>query len=276
MGLAKMTTIKKWGNKSAYNRAWMLLFAEVLQAFRVVFSQFFTWKSPFRSLMLCFYRMVQSGFRLILGNTIQYSYGHTGEDRILKELINPPVFKKGFYIELGANHPTFISNTFSFYRSGWRGICVDANKAHVKLFSLLRPRDRAIHAVLDIKKGERVFFRFQNDVLSTLDPITARNLAAEGLQYKEEIVQTVPLDELLTNLNAPQEFDLLAIDIEEMDLPVLKTLNLRKYQPQWIVMELEDFTILEASAHEAVLYLKQFNYLLVGFVLKNAYFKKST
>jgi FkbM family methyltransferase len=276
MAFWKMGLIKKWGNKSAYNRAWMLLFGEVALELKVAFTQFYSWKSPVSSLFLCLFRMAQSIFRILLGNTIHYTYGHTGEDRLLKELLNPPIFKRGFYIELGANHPTFISNTFAFYRRGWRGICVDANAAHIRSFALLRPRDIAVHAVLDTQKGERIFYRFQNDVLSTLDASAARVLASQGLSYTEEKVQTQRLDDLLESVNAPQEFDLLAIDIEEMDLPVLKTLDLKRYQPQWIMMELEDLNLLAATTHEAVQYLSQFHYTLVGFILKNAYFKKST
>ena len=49
-----------------------------------------------------------------------------GEDIIGSQLLRE--VKRGFYIDIGANHPVNYSNTFSLYKSGWRGIGIDGNK----------------------------------------------------------------------------------------------------------------------------------------------------
>ena len=43
-----------------------------------------------------------------------------GEDLIIESLI--PEQKKGFYVDIGANHPIKLNNTFLFYSKGWKGI----------------------------------------------------------------------------------------------------------------------------------------------------------
>lgn len=69
------------------------------------------------------------------------TYSQFGEDLIVKEVISniPPT--KGIYIEIGANQPTQISNTYLFYRLGFHGIVIEPNHQMTKLFKRFRPKD---------------------------------------------------------------------------------------------------------------------------------------
>ena len=49
--------------------------------------------------------------------------------------------RNGIYVDVGAYHPKLFSNTYLFYKKGWRGICVDPNPEVGKMFRLARPRD---------------------------------------------------------------------------------------------------------------------------------------
>jgi len=48
------------------------------------------------------------------------SYSQKGEDIILRRILGEK--EVGFYIDIGAHHPKRFSNTYLFYKKGWRGI----------------------------------------------------------------------------------------------------------------------------------------------------------
>ena len=61
----------------------------------------------------------------------QTTYSQTGEDLILDILLKDK--PKGFYIDIGGNHPKKFNNTFLFYKKGWDGINVEPNYSKIWL-----------------------------------------------------------------------------------------------------------------------------------------------
>ena len=81
--------------------------------------------------------------KMILALFKDYSnkyYSQFGEDVVLRVLVGD-LKKPGFYVDVGAYHPKHLSNTYYFYKKGWRGINIDPNPKSIKLFNLLRPSD---------------------------------------------------------------------------------------------------------------------------------------
>jgi hypothetical protein len=65
------------------------------------------------------------------------SYSQEGEDMILQRIFeNQPC---GFYVDVGAHHPKRFSNTYFFYKKGWRGINIEAMVGSRQLFNKMRP-----------------------------------------------------------------------------------------------------------------------------------------
>ncbi len=48
--------------------------------------------------------------KLVLGRTAKISYAFKGEDTIIEGLLNLPISYNGFYVDVGCNHPVYISN----------------------------------------------------------------------------------------------------------------------------------------------------------------------
>lgn len=258
--------------KKAYSRSALTLAGLVAVEIRHAFNQFFTWKYPIRSLIRTVAVIFSSICRLYLGRSVRFSYAFAGEDRLIEGLLNPKVGQRGFYVDVGANHPTLFSNTYSFYRRGWRGICVDANSELIHLYRLYRPRDRAVTALVSDAPGVREFYQVQNDVLSTTMAENLENYRQEGLSIAVARLQTRSLTEVLIQQEAPAIFDLLTVDTEEHDLQVLKSLDLSLFRPRLIVVEDDAFDPLLPLENEIYSYLYQAGYRLEGFVLKNLYF----
>lgn len=260
--------------KSAYKRAGVILYGKVFIESNVAFQQFFSWKHPLTGLWYSLKALASAGSRIFQGRSTHYSFSYTGEDRILEGLIKPKTGEKGFYVDVGCNHPEFLSNTFLFYRLGWRGICIDANKDLVKKYKYRRPKDTAICALISDSTEKRTYYIAENDVLSTTEPGNLEEIARQKIEVKQTEVQPVSLTKILDQYNAPADFNLLSVDAEEHDLNVLKSLSWQKYRPKFVVVEDETF-VPESPANNPVFnFLTNKGYQLKGYILKNLYFEK--
>ena len=53
------------------------------------------------------------------------SYSQEGEDLVLARILENLKISTGFFVDIGAHHPTRFSNNYYFYQRGWSGINVD-------------------------------------------------------------------------------------------------------------------------------------------------------
>ena len=56
--------------------------------------------------------------------------------------------KSGFFVEFGATDGVSGSNTFLFYLSGWKGVCIDPLPGLKNKYRFIRGRDKFINAGL--------------------------------------------------------------------------------------------------------------------------------
>src|SRR5881227_1483366 len=85
---------------------------------------------------------------------LRFTYSQFGEDVIAEALLPEP---NGFYVEVGAFHPIQISNTYRFYRKGWRGIAIDPKPGVAKLFRRHRPGDIMVECAVSEEEGSGLF-----------------------------------------------------------------------------------------------------------------------
>ena len=261
--------------KSAYSRAIFTSTGIFLQETKVCFTQFFTWRYPW-TFFYALHHWFNSLARLFAGRSARISYAHTGEDRIIDSILKPIITQKGFYVEVGCNEPIFISNTFSLYKKGWTGICIDANASLIKKYATLRPRDKAIIALVSDEKSLRDYFVYTNNVLSSTEQMNIDVQTEPGFELVEkQQLQTQSLTEILDRCQAPLTFDLLSVDAEEHDLQVLKSLDFNKYIPKLIVVESETFDASHPERDLIYQFVFSKGYFLEGSVLKNLYFLKT-
>lgn len=71
------------------------------------------------------------------------TYAQSAEDIILENIFKNELdfHQAGFFVDVGAYHPTEYSNTMLLYEQGWCGINIDAHPGFEKEFEKLRPRD---------------------------------------------------------------------------------------------------------------------------------------
>jgi FkbM family methyltransferase len=212
--------------------------------------------------------------RKLITSNFGLSFAQSGEDRVLANYIDTN--KKGFYIDIGANDPINLSNTFLFYSRGWKGITIDADESLIAKHKKIRINDTSICAALSSDFITKKYYQYENSAYNTLDKEMADNLVGQIKVKQENILETVPLNHLLIQYESviPQKIDLLSIDIEGMDFDIIQSLDFKRFNPEFIIIEMHKFSLEKANDNQVYLFLKEKGYVLIGFVAMNGYFKK--
>ena len=172
-------------------------------------------------------------------NPAKSSWSQFGEDEILcKELAD--VLETGFYLDIGANHPTKLSNTFKLYRLGMRGITVEPNFALSQLHARYRPDDIQLCAASGERDGLAIFYRMDSHALSTFSLATCQALVARGYSIlSRSLMPVFTTQTVLRDCVIPDRpiFALLSIDTESLDETVLRSNNWSTFRPRLIVVE---------------------------------------
>jgi hypothetical protein len=95
------------------------------------------------------------------------SYAQEGEDIVLKRIFGGQ--STGFYVDVGAHHPMRLSNTYSFYKLGWRGINIEPNPDSFNLFTKYRSKDINLNCGIALDKGNLEYYMFDEPALNTFD-----------------------------------------------------------------------------------------------------------
>lgn len=151
------------------------------------------------------------------------TYSQHGEDQQIYDLLIKNNLLKGIYVDVGANHPTSISNTYLFYRKGYHGISIEPNHELTRLHRWFRRRDKVIEVGVGSHAGILEFSISKTPVLSSFNKIEGNGL------WKTEYVPVLTLDAVIT-FAKPERIFLLTVDTEGFNYHVIqgakKTLEL--------------------------------------------------
>lgn len=186
-----------------------------------------------------YYSSVIGWKNLIYDGYATKSYSQEGEDMILRRIFEE---KKtvGFYVDVGAHHPKRFSNTYFLYKKGWVGINIDAMPGSMALFKKMRPRDINLEIAISDKKQVLTYYVFNEPALNGFSQTLSAERDRKGIyRIIDEIkLETSTLAEVLdTHLPIDIGIDFLSVDVEGLDLQVLKSNNWNKYKPKVILVE---------------------------------------
>jgi FkbM family methyltransferase len=197
-------------------------------------------------------------------------YSQFGEDAVLLHLVGGRKAPKGFYVDVGCHHPRKGSNTYLFYRMGWRGVLVDLEEAKVLACRLLRPGDEAVLAAVSDRE-EDVEIRAP-EAFSVLASIKAD--AVPGAKVVGRIRTRTLTDILDKSRFAGTPIDLLNVDVEGVDLQVLRGLDFARYRPRIVVVESWDQDLEKVLAGEMHALLRERGYELAAWVGLSLVYKR--
>ena len=211
---------------------------------------------------------------LIFGEAFSLTYAQEGEDMVLKRIFNNQL--NGFYVDVGAHHPMRFSNTYNFYKIGWHGINIEPNPDSYSLFKKHRSKDVNINCGVAKKNGSLEYYMFNESALNTFDG-EVFNSRIQNTNFKHintVSIEVVTLTDLLDmHLPRNQKIDYLTIDVEGLDLDVIKSNDWQKYRPSWVLVEQLNLSDIEDLDFETHHYMKSVGYVLFAKTYNTLFYK---
>jgi FkbM family methyltransferase len=161
-----------------------------------------------------FKRLAKAWFHNI--SPVKTSYSQHQEDKYIFEFLQQYDLTGAVYIDVGANHPSDISNTYLLYRNGFQGIIVEPNQELIGLFRRFRKKDIALMIGCSNMNTILPFHISKTPVLSSFS-----NDRQDLNIFKTHYLPVMQLDAAV--LNIPFDFiSLLSIDVEGLNYEVLE------------------------------------------------------
>ncbi|MDL2410791.1 FkbM family methyltransferase [Rhizobium calliandrae] len=162
------------------------------------------------------------------------SYAQNREDVILNRIFQD--LKDGFYIDIGAYHPTVASVTKTFYDRGWSGVNVEPGPVFDEL-ERARPRDVNLKAAVVDYDGEIGFLEnSSNPGMSKVMPAEVHhdhNVSTEQISR----VSAITLNSLVAKYAKDRTINFLKIDAEGAEMAIIRSTNWKVIRPQVMVIE---------------------------------------
>lgn len=170
------------------------------------------------------------------------AYAGNAEDVVLMRAFAG--HRGGFFVDVGAGEPVSGSLTKNLVDGlGWRGVNVEPLPERHARLQKARPDDINLCVAVGDEPGDARFFRIVpgqgksgGGGLSTLRRDVLEGHLANGWRHEELQVEIVTLEAIL-GTHAEPGFDLLKVDVEGSEAAVLRSADLRVWQPRAIVVE---------------------------------------
>ncbi len=164
------------------------------------------------------------------------SYAQNFEDVMIARLFDDT--HRGFYVNIGAAHPDFLSVTRHFYDRGWCGVNIEPTSCFYPLLCEARPRDINLQCAIGNGPGFATFYEIpacaEN---STLASAVADRLTTAGLAATPHQVEVVRLAEVCDLYVKDRTIDFMKIDVEGGELGVLQSGDWKRFRPRLLLVE---------------------------------------
>lgn len=167
------------------------------------------------------------------------SWSQHGEDEVLVELLKDEL-RTGFFVDVGANHPAALSNTFRLYCMGMRGISIEPNDLLCAFHARYRTEDTVVCAGVGNTDGLLEYFMMSAHVFNTFSEAEARHYEAAGTRIVRRTLKPIfRLDTILRDCARKDRsaFSLLSVDTEGFDEIVLRSNDWERYRPKHVLVE---------------------------------------
>lgn len=202
------------------------------------------------------------------------SWSQEGEDMVLRRIFESR--RTGFYVDVGAHHPKRFSNTYYFYRKGWRGINIDAMPGSMALFKKFRPRDTNLEIGIGQQEGQLNYYVFNEPALNSFSDELSREREVANNQYRIEKtvkVNVLPLRDVLKRHLNQSDIDFLSVDVEGLDLEVLRSNDWSHYRPRYVLAEALNSSLHTLDADPLAKYMSEQGYIVFAKQVNTVFFR---
>lgn len=168
-------------------------------------------------------------------------YSQLGEDLIVRHIFSQLGIFNPVYIDIGAHHPSFLNNTFLFYRNGASGLNIEPDPFLFKEIAKKRPRDINMNVGVSFNGQEekKDFYIMSARSLNTFSKVEAERVQAFGSYSITEVtkVPTVNINNVFKDYFKNGRIDFLTVDVEGLDFEIIKTIDFDLIKPKVICIE---------------------------------------
>lgn len=193
------------------------------------------------------------------------TYAQFGEDLILLNLFQMLGISRPSYLDIGAHHPFVISNTALLYERGSRGINVEANPNLIEAFRQHRGDDINLNIGIGPERGTLDFFFIDDwSGRNTFRREVAEAFVRDHPQFRISQVRPIPVitvNDVIAEHAGGRFPDLLSLDVEGMDLAIVRSAEFGDGGPVVICVEC-DWSTAPGGAHDMISLLAERGYRL--------------
>jgi FkbM family methyltransferase len=141
--------------------------------------------------------------------------------------------QSGVFVDVGANHPTEQSQTWFLELQGWTGVLVEANPVLARLLQEQRTSSKTFQvAVAGPEQSGLIDLHLAvGHGQSSLQPDLGVALAGETVRVRAQTLDSIMEEARLSRI------DFLSLNVEGVELEVLRGLDLKRYQPRLVLIE---------------------------------------
>lgn len=181
-------------------------------------------------------------FRKVGGTALvnsNISYAQCGEDIIICYLMRILKKKSYSYLDIGANDPKLLNNTYLMYKAGNRGVLIEPNMNVCERLKKVRKGDKILNCGVAGQKGKLTYYLMDDDTLNTFSMEEAEKYVKYGSKMVgQKEIEVITINEIMKKYG---KVDFLSIDVEGKDFEILKTLDFEKFSPLVICMETNEY-----------------------------------
>lgn len=178
----------------------------------------------------------------IFARNYQKSYAQSGEDLILAYLFRWLSITKPTYLDVGAHHPTWLSNTYLLYQAGSAGVCVEPDPECCTNIQRKRKRDICLNIGVGVGSAKSLkLYVMTAKTLNTFSREEAercQNTKNYGDQRIERIID-VPVRSIndIVREHFPKGVNLISLDVEGLDFDIVSEFDFSAFQPEVFCIE---------------------------------------
>lgn len=165
------------------------------------------------------------------------SYAQCGEDLLVAFVLELIHGKRPMrYLDVGANHPFYLSNTALLYAAGGQGTLVEPDPYLAGLLRSKRSRDSVLQCGVHFSgESQADFYIMEPPTLNTF----SRQEMERYVEMGHPLSQTMRVE--LMDINAIMEqagpLDFMNLDVEGLDKSILEMINWEQFRPTCICVE---------------------------------------
>ena len=166
------------------------------------------------------------------------SYSQCGEDLIVRYIFDVLRLPEPTYLDIGAHHPSHLSNTFIFYQNGSTGVNIEPDPQLFSYIKECRPRDINLNIGVSDQKDILDFYVMSSSTLNTFSLEEAKKAESTKVKIDKTLqIAVEPVNDILIEHFSDAPPDFLSLDVEGLDFAILQSFDFLRWRPKVICVE---------------------------------------